>query len=281
MTKILLTALFLSVAAAGSSDADFIAGKDVPDTQLYELRTYHAEPGKLDSLLTRFRDHTVELFTKHGMTNVGYWAPVENPDNLLIYLMAYPDKEARDASWKAFIADPDWEKAYAESTANGTLVGKVDQVFMTATDFSEGFSALVRGEPQTGADLQRTEGRRRARAGKDHLFEMRTYTTTPGHLPNLHARFRDHTMALFKNHGMTNLAYFQFTPDQPGAENTLLYFLAHKDAAAAAKSWAAFRIDPEWVVAKMASEKKAGESLTADKGVKSVFLKATDFSPVK
>ncbi len=61
----------------------------------------------------------------------------------------------------------------------------------------------------------------------------------------------------------------------------MVYFLAHKDAAAAAKSWDDFRMDPEWVVAKMASEKEAGESLTADKGVKSVFLKPTDFSPVK
>jgi hypothetical protein len=246
--------------------------------QVLELRTYHAEPGKLDSLLARFRDHTVELFTKHGMTNVGYWVPVGNPDNLLIYLMAYPDKEARDASWKAFMADPDWKKAYAESTANGKLVGKVDQLFMTPTDFSEGFAPIAPVKPKGLYDPAEYHP---APAGNEHLIEMRTYTTTPGHLPNLHARFRDHTMALFKNHGMTNLAYFQLTPDQPGAENTLLYFLAHKDAAAAAKSWDAFRIDPEWVVAKRASEKKAGESLTADKGVKSVFLKPTDFSPVK
>lgn len=259
------------------SDAKF-------SNHVLELRTYHAAPGKLDALLTRFREHTVDLFTKHGMTNVGYWVPVENPDNLLIYLMAYPNKEARDASWKAFMADPEWKKAAGESEVNGKLVEKVEQIFMTPTDFSEGFAPVVpdpRGVIQTGVDSQRPEGRRRARAEKDHLFEMRTYTATPGHLENLHARFRDHTMALFKKHAMTNLAYFQLAPDQAGAENTLLYFIAHKDAGSATKSWEAFRADPDWIAAKAASEKGAGGSLTTDGGVKSVFLKPTDFSPVK
>lgn len=279
MTKAILSAAFfigsLLPTLGESSFEPKIEGR------LLELRTYHAATGKLDALLTRFRDHTCKLFTKHGMTNVGYWVPVENPDNLLIYLLAYPDKESRDASWKAFMADPEWKKAAADSEVDGKLVEKVDQIFMTPTDFSEGFAALVPDEPQTGVDLQRPEGRRRAPIGNDHLFEMRTYTTTPGHLPNLHARFRDHTMALFKKHGITNLAYFQFTPDQSGAENTLLYFIAHKDAESAKKSWEAFRADPDWVAAKAASEKEAGGSLTTPDGVKSVFLMPTDFSPVK
>lgn len=257
------------------------AAETKADTRLYELRTYHANEGKLDALLARFRDHTVKLFEKHGMTNVGYWVPVDNTDNLLVYLMSYPGKESRDASWKAFSADPDWEKAYAESTEDGKLISKVDSLFMTPTDFSEGFAAVVPREIVTGVDLQRPEGRRRPRIGKNHLFEMRTYTTTPGHLPNLHTRFREHTMALFKKHGITNLAYLQPTADQPGAENTLLYFIVHKDAEAATKSWDSFRTDPAWIEAKAASEIEAGGSLTAENGVKSVFLKPTDFSPVK
>jgi len=244
----------------------------IGENHILELRTYHAAPGKLDALLTRFSDHTCKLFTKHGMTNVGYWVPVENPGNLLIYLMAYPDKETRDASWKAFMEDPDWKKAAADSEVGGKLVEKVDQVFMTPTDFSEGFAPVMPDKPGNNPD---------APIVQEHLFEMRTYTTTPGHLPNLHSRFRDHTMALFKKHGITNLAYLQLTPDQAGAENTLLYFIAHKDAAAAAKSWDAFRADPDWVAAKSASEKEAGGSLTTVDGVKSVFLKATDFSPLK
>jgi hypothetical protein len=232
-----------------------------PPNQLLELRTYHAAPGKLDALLTRFRDHTLALFGKHGMVNVGYWVPVDNKDNLLVFLLAYPDKEARDASWKAFMEDPEWKKAAADSEKEGKLVDKADSLFLKPTDFSAGFAGLEEG--------------------KEHLFEMRTYTTVKGRLPNLHARFRDHTLGLFKQHGMTNLAYFQLTPDQPGADDTLLYFLAHKDMDAATKSWADFRADSAWLAAKAASEEKAGGSLTTEDGVVSVFLKSVDFSPVK
>jgi hypothetical protein len=102
-----------------------------------------------------------------------------------------------------------------------------------------------------------------------------------GRLLNLHSRFRDHTLAFFKKHGMTNLAYFQPTEGQPVAEDKLLYFLAHKDMDAATKSWADFRADPDWLAAKKASEEKAGGSLTTEGGVVSLFLKPTDFSPVK
>jgi hypothetical protein len=232
-----------------------------PPNQLLELRTYHAAPGKLEALLTRFRNHTLTLFEKHGMTNVGYWVPVDNKDNLLVFLLAYPDKEAREASWKAFMEDPEWKKAATDSEKAGKLVEKADSLFLQATDFSEGFAAL--GE------------------GNEHLFEMRTYTAVKGRLPSLHARFKDHTLALFRKHGMTNLAYFQPTEGQPGADDTLLYFLAHKDMDAATKSWADFRADPDWLAAKKASEEKAGGSLTTEGGVVSVFLKPTDFSPVK
>lgn len=258
MLKKLQVAALLAVAAVSALTAE-----EAPkDSRLYELRTYHAEPGKLDALLKRFRDHTVGLFEKHGMTNVGYWIPVENSDRLLIYLLAYPDKQGRDESWKGFLNDPDWKKAAADSEADGKLVGKIDQWFLKPTDFSMGFGQATPGD-------------------KDRLFEMRTYTATPGNLPGLHARFRDHTRTFFTRHGMTNLAYFQPVPQQKGADDTLLYFLAHPDQATAEKSWDAFRLDPEWVTAKAASEKAAGGSLTTNGGVVSVFLKPTDFSPVK
>jgi len=232
-----------------------------PPNQFFELRTYHAAPGKLDALLARFRDHTLKLFEKHGMKNVGYWVPVDNKDNLLVFLLAYPDKDAREASWKAFAEDPEWKKAAADSEKDGKLVERADSLFLKPTDFSKGFAGLVEG--------------------KEQLFEMRTYTTVKGRLPNLHSRFRDHTLALFKKHGITNLAYFQPAEGQPGADNTLLYFLAHKDMDAATKSWADFRADPDWLAAKKASEEKASGSLTTEGGVVSLFLKPTDFSPVK
>ncbi len=231
------------------------------DTRVFEMRTYYAAPGKLDALHTRFREHTMALFEKHGMTNIGYWTPIENTDSKLIYVLAYPDRAARENAWKDFMADPDWQKAYKASEADGTLVAKVEQLFMNATDFSP---ALKPSTHDTG-----------------RVFELRTYTTTTGNLPPLEARFRDHTLALFTKHGMTNLAYWQLTPDQKDAENTLVYLLAHASADAAKASFEAFRNDPDWIAAKKESEDKAGGSLTVPDGVKSVFLKATDYSPTR
>src|SRR5437588_12588494 len=102
-----LIALFLSVARSSAED-----------TRLFELRTYYAEPGKLDDLNARFRNHTTKLFEKHGMENIGYWTPVDNKENKLIYMLAFPSKEARDRSWKAFGADAEWKQVAKESEAN-------------------------------------------------------------------------------------------------------------------------------------------------------------------
>jgi hypothetical protein len=232
------------------------------DTRLFEMRTYHAAPGKLDALNARFRSHTMRFFEKHGMTNIGYWMPVENSDQLLIYLLAYPSRAARDASWKAFGSDPDWKKAQGESEREGKLVTKVDQRFLVATDYSPILKAT-------------------APSGAERVFELRTYTTPAGNLSALDARFRDHTMKLFARHGMTNLVYWHLAPGQSEVDNTLVYLLAHASSEAAKKSFEAFRADPEWVAARKASEERAGGSLTIPDGVKSVFLKPTDYSPLR
>ena len=96
------------------------------DGRVFEIRTYTAHEGRLDALHARFRNHTVGLFKRHGMTNVGYWTAVngENADRTLIYLMAYPSQEAREASWKAFGADPDWQKVVKESQADGVRLAE-------------------------------------------------------------------------------------------------------------------------------------------------------------
>jgi hypothetical protein len=250
-----LAAGLLLAASPGPAVAEV-----VPDTRFYEMRRYHAAPGKLDALLSRFRDHTCGLLAKHGMTQIGYWVPVDNPGQLLICLLAYPDRCARVAAWRGFLADPEWTKAQAASEVDGKLVAKVDEWFLSATDFSPGFPAS---------------------ASPARLFEMRTYTAAPDKLPELHRRFRDHTLGLFARHGMTSAGYYRPVAGQRGEDDSLLYFLAHSDATAAASSWTAFRADPDWVAAKQASETAAGGSLTLPDGVRSVFLKPVDFSPVK
>ena len=106
--------------------------------RVFELRTYTAPEGKLTDLHKRFRDHTMRIFQKHGMTNVGYWQPQDEPraSNTLIYIISHPSREAAKASWAAFSADPEWKKVSAESQVNGRIVEKVDSVFMNATDYS-------------------------------------------------------------------------------------------------------------------------------------------------
>lgn len=107
-------------------------------TRVFELRTYTAAPGKLDALNQRFRDHTVALFTKHGMTNVGYWMPQDDPlkGTTLVYVLAHQSREAAKKSWAAFRSDPDWIKARDASQKDGSLTTKVESVFMDPTDYS-------------------------------------------------------------------------------------------------------------------------------------------------
>lgn len=232
-----------------------------PAPRCFELRTYFAAEGKLDALNARFRDHTTRLFVRHGMTNVGYWTPVENPQRKLVYLLSYPDLAAREASWKAFQADPDWIAAKQASEKSGKLVDKVESRFLGLADFSPVMEAPVAGAP--------------------HIFEMRTYSATPGNLPKLLDRFRNHTVALFTEHGMGHYGYFTPLPGQPGAEDTLIYLLVHASPAAQAASFSAFRSDPRWMKVLAESETAAGGSLTTAGGVKSELLIATDYSPAK
>ena len=257
MIRIVLAGFFLSLLGMA------VAAAAESDTRLYEMRVYWAAPGKLDALHARFRDHTTKLFAKHGMTNVGYFVPVgDNPERKLVYFLAYPDRKARDASWAAFVNDPEWKAAHAASEKDGKLVEKATETFLTTTDYSPALDT---------------------KPGKDsRVFELRTYTSTAGNLPGLNARFRDHTVKLFAKHGMTNLIYWNLAPGQAGADSMLVYLLSHPSTEAAGKSFESFRKDPDWLQARAASEKQAGGSLTvADKGVVSEFLVPTDYSPLK
>ena len=259
----MFTRLRAAFAALFAATALFVAPTaSAADTQCYELRIYHTAPGKLDDLHQRFRNHTLALFEKHGIKSLGYWVPIQNSeDTRLYFLLSYPSRDARESSWKAFMADPDWQAAYKDSEAKGPLVQKVDQLFLTATDYSPVI--------QTGT----AKGRR--------VFEFRDYTASSGNLERLNARFRNHTLQLFARHGMQNWGYWTPSQGEAGADNRLVYLLAHTSTAAAKTSFGAFGQDPQWKTAREASEKDAGGSLTAPNGVKSVFLVATDYSPTR
>lgn len=227
-----------------------------PDTRYFELRIYYCYPGRLDALIERFQKHTTRIFEKHGMENIGYWLPTNNDKNALYYILAYPNKEARDKSWSAFSADPEWKKVSSKSEESGKIVESVESVFMNASDILPKINSKS--------------------TSKNRVFELRTYTCLPAKLPNLITRFKDHTVKLFEKHNMVNIVYFN-SIEKDGAQSKLIYLVAHKSQEEAAKSWEAFRTDPQWIAARDASEK---EGKIVEK-VESVFLKPLSFSKIK
>jgi hypothetical protein len=112
--------------------------------------------------------------------------------------------------------------------------------------------------------------------GDSRVFELRTYTTPEGKLPNLNARFRDHTRRIFDKHGMTSIGYW-VPQDAPDSQNTLIYIIAHKSREAAKKSWADFQADPEWQ--KVSAESQKDGRIVSK--VVSVFMDPTDYSGIK
>ncbi len=136
MFIVIATTLALPAAEKDATPASPSVAKD---SRCFEMRTYYAAPGKFEDMNRRFRDHTCKLFKKHGMELVGFWIPQDKDkgsENTLVYILAHKSRDAAKKSWDAFVNDPEWKKAKAESEANGRLVEKADVVFLLATDYS-------------------------------------------------------------------------------------------------------------------------------------------------
>ena len=132
------TAIFLAGVSLGSVLQPGAVAHAQADKRVFELRTYTAPEGKLEDLKARFRDPTIRIFNKHGMTSVGYWVPQDAPasQNTLIYILAHPSREVATRNWAEFRADPEWQKVSADTQVNGLIVTKVESVFVDPTDFS-------------------------------------------------------------------------------------------------------------------------------------------------
>lgn len=127
--------LYKSLGAAARQES----GNPAPaSSAVFELRVYHAAPGKMADLLARFRDHTVKLFDRHGLKSVAYWTPTDEPEksNTLVYILRHPSREAAAANWKSFQDDPEWKTVKEKSEANGKLTEKIDSTYLALTDFS-------------------------------------------------------------------------------------------------------------------------------------------------
>ncbi len=139
MIRLVALALLLTVlvppAFAGEAQKESSPGKD----RVFEMRTYYTHEGRLPALNKRFREHTCDLFKKHGMELIGFWTPIDEKDgknDKLVYILAYPSREAAAASWKAFQSDPEWIKARDASEKDGKIVKKVESVYLNPTDYS-------------------------------------------------------------------------------------------------------------------------------------------------
>lgn len=250
MLRTFLAALLLCLVTTSLTAAD---------DGLYELRIYTCEPGKLDALNTRFRDHTLRLFEKHGMKNIAYWTPVENTDekSKLIYILKHQNREQATAAWKAFQNDPEWQAvAKASREKHGKILAeRPESIYMSTTDYSPALHP----------------------AQKSKLYELRIYVTEPNRLDSLNARFRNHTVKIFDRHGIHSLAYWLPT-DKPASENKLIYILEHDNPNSAKAGWNGFRTDEEWRKARAESEKDG--KILAESPV-SIYMTPTDFSPAK
>lgn len=263
----LLQAITLAAATLLAACATPVKAPEAPKAPalgLYELRVYTAAEGKMAALDARFRDHTTKLFARHGMTNIGYFKPVTAPgaapDNRLFYILGYKDRAARDASWKAFAADPEWVSVYQASQAGGSLTTAIANTFFTPAEYAPVLNLSSSAAPR--------------------LFELREYRATPGKLENVHARFRDHTRRIFDKHAMTSIGYFRPVAGQTNLENKMTYLLAFPSQEARNASWRAFAQDPEWQSVAKESEKD-GPILDQPGAIVSVLLTPTDYSPLK
>ena len=122
----------------GGTQAIAQTGAETSGGPVFELRVYHANEGKLDALLARFRDHTITIFKRHGIESVAYWTPTDEPlqGKTLFYMLKHPSREAATANWTAFRDDPEWKQVSAASEVNGKLVEKIESTFLKLTDFS-------------------------------------------------------------------------------------------------------------------------------------------------
>ncbi len=209
------------------------AGAADPATEktgkLYELRFYTTHPGKLPDLHARFRDHTMKLFEKHGMENIIYWNVSQgtkedgaDADNMLVYVIAHKDEAAKDASWKAFINDPEWKAVAAKSEENGKILAKRPRaIFMREAEFSA-IDEPVNKDSDAPA----------------RLWELRQYNDGPERVPHTVERFGSGEKELFTKNGMETVKFWTATDN-----SAFIYLLAHKNKAAAEASWKGFFAD--------------------------------------
>jgi len=104
---------------------------------IHELRIYECVPGKLPALNNRFETITLKLWEKHDIRQAGFWTTLIGQNNqVLYYLLEWENLAERERKWNAFMADPEWLKARAETEKDGPIVAKVTNEILLPTPYS-------------------------------------------------------------------------------------------------------------------------------------------------
>ena len=105
---------------------------------IHELRIYRCMPGRLPDLNKRFETVTLKLWQKHGFRPLGFWTtPIGESNQDLTYLLEWQDLAERERVWAAFMSDPDWLKARAESEKNGPILAQITNSILAPTAYSK------------------------------------------------------------------------------------------------------------------------------------------------
>ncbi len=258
---------YFAIAITGLNSAS-AQNEKAADEKLYEIRFYVTNPGKLDALNARFRDHTMKLFEKHGIENIAYWTVLEGDktdgekaDNMLIYIIAHKDAAAKDASWKAFGADPEWQAAREKSEADGKILAEAPRsILMTKAEFST-MDWPVDNDSDTPAKL----------------YELRQYNDGKDRVPFTVDRFGSGEVKLFTDAGMETIDFWKATDD-----SAFIYLLAHKNRDASKESWGKFmkNFGPFLTNYKATKDQPAADAAPGN-GMEVRFLTPTDYSPRK
>ena len=189
---------------------------------LYELRIYDAMPGRFGAVNDRLANYSSPFLRKHGMEILGFWTDEIGTSNRVTYIISFESMADCEAKWSAFRADPDWQRAFAETEKDGPLVGTVHNSFMRLTPYSP--------EPQVTSKVQ----------------ELRVYEVVPGKMQALHERMANHTMGYLKKYGIDMIGFWT---DAVGISNQLWWMIGYPSLAEREKRWSAFMVDPDWLKA--------------------------------
>ena len=104
---------------------------------IYEQRIYSCIPGRMPALLKRFENHTIEIWKKHGIKAIGFWTVlIGDGSQDLHYILVWDSLAEREKRWSAFMADPVWQAARADSEKDGPILTNVKSTMMQPTAFS-------------------------------------------------------------------------------------------------------------------------------------------------